>query len=74
MTAGRGFAAYPLITEVLLLTGPGKLFPVKLGKQRGARRQLRRAVPLASPGRSVNRKTFENIRALTDELRYRMVR
>jgi len=39
VTAGRGFAAYPLITEVLLLTGRGKLFPVKLGKQRGARRQ-----------------------------------
>ena len=37
MTAGRGFAAYPLITEVLLLTGRGKLFPVKLGKQRGGK-------------------------------------
>ena len=31
-------------------------------------------VPLASSTRSVNRKTFENIRALTDELRYRMAR
>jgi hypothetical protein len=29
------FAAYPLFTQVLLLTGRAKLFPVKLGKPFG---------------------------------------
>jgi hypothetical protein len=39
VTAGRGFAAYPLLIEVLLLPGRDKLFSAKLGKERGATRQ-----------------------------------